>query len=157
VLTQKVAIEFDVLPCVTYQVERHRVLPPTGSPQRQPETCAIIVYIAMETLSDLVRDWRLECIISNNHTVQTRHISNAAEGIWRKRVEERWRHTQELGRGSFGIVRLEECISGQSSGQLRAVKELRKNDRSMPVAYYSKELDAIFKFSHEHVRLGWAF
>ena len=115
----------------------------------------------METLSDLVRDWKLESVVEDDITLQIRHVSNAAAGLWRQRVEERWKRTRELGRGSFGVVWLEECTSGPSNGQLRAVKELRKTRRSMPPAYYSKELEAIAKFSHERVgslirdRLSW--
>ena len=106
----------------------------------------------METLSDLVRDWKLESIVEDDSTLQIRHVSDAAAGLWRQRVEERWNRTRELERGSFGVVWLEECTSGPSNGQLRVVKELRKQRRSMPPAYYSKELEAIAKFFHERVR-----
>jgi hypothetical protein len=105
----------------------------------------------METLSDLVRDWKLESNKVDNYTVHTRHISNPAKGIWRQRVEERWQREEELGRGAYGVVWLEKCITGPSDGQLRAVKELRKARRSLSPAYYSRELEAIFKFSHERV------
>ncbi len=107
----------------------------------------------MEGLSELVRDWKLECDCSDirNSTLQIRHVTNAAEGLWRQRVEERWRRKQELGRGSFGVVWLEKCVSGPSEGQLRAVKELRKAPQSTTSKYYAKELEAIVKFSHERV------
>jgi hypothetical protein len=106
-----------------------------------------------ETLSDLVRDWKLESIVDNNCTIQTRHISNPATGQWRSRVEERWQRKKELGSGTFGIVWLEECTSGPSNGQVRAVKELRKGTTpsSMSPTNFSRELEAIFKFSHERV------
>ena len=108
----------------------------------------------MESFPELVRDWKLECDCSdiNNSTLQIRHVTNAAEGLWRQRVEERWRRKHELGRGSFGVVWLEECVSGPSEGQLRAVKQLRKAPHSTTSKYYAKELEAIVKFSHERVR-----
>ncbi len=105
----------------------------------------------METLPELVRDWKLECHVGDSCTIQIRHISNAAEGLWRQRVEERWQRSRELGRGSYGTVRLEQCFSGPSDGQFRAVKELRKAQHSSTSKYYSKELQAIIKFSQERV------
>ncbi len=107
----------------------------------------------MEALSDVVLDWQLECDVRSDCTLQTRHVTNSAEGLWRERVEERWQRTRELGRGSFGVVWLEKCASGPSSGQLRAVKELRKTQTSARPKYYSKELEAIVKFSHKRVRI----
>lgn len=106
----------------------------------------------MEDLSDLVRDWKLESVVHPNYTVQIHYISDAAQGQWRRPVEERWQRTRQLGRGAFGIVWLEQCTIDPSHGQLRAVKELCKTSRSLPPAYYLKELDAIFKFSHKRVR-----
>ena len=109
---------------------------------------------SMETLSDVVLDWKLECDVRSDCTLQTRHVTNSAEGLWRERVEERWQRAKELGRGSFGVVWLEKCASGPSSGQLRAVKELRKSQASAKSKYYSKELEAIVKFSHRRVGLS---
>ena len=105
----------------------------------------------MEALSDVVLDWKLECDVQSDCTLQTRHVTNSAEGLWRERVEERWERTRELGRGSFGVVWLEKCDYGPSSGQLRAVKELRKTQASTRPKYYSKELEAVVKFSHKRV------
>ena len=109
--------------------------------------------MAMENLPELVRDWKLECDCSDIHnsTLQIRYVTNAAEGLWRQRVEERWQRKHELGRGSCGVVWLEECVSGVSEGQLRAVKELHKAPLSTTSKYYAKELEAIVKFSHERV------
>ena len=103
-----------------------------------------------EALIDLVRDWKLESIVQDTCTVHSRHVSDPAAGLWRRQVQERWQRKQELGRGSFGVVWLEQCVSGPSQGRLRAVKELRKTS-SGPRADDSKELAAILKFSHERV------
>jgi hypothetical protein len=106
-----------------------------------------------ETLSDLIRDWKLEGVVDCNYTIQTRYVSNPATGLWRSRVEERWQRTKVLGRGSFGVVWLEECTSGPSSGKVRAVKELKKHIGASCIspASMARELDAIIKFSHERV------
>ncbi len=53
-------------------------------------------------------------------------------------------------RGSFGVVWLENCTTGPSSGELRAVKVLRKATADASPNYY-KELEAIAKFSQEKV------
>jgi calcium/calmodulin-dependent protein kinase I len=108
----------------------------------------------MGTLSDLVGDWKLKCIVDGNCTIQTRHVSNPATGQWRSLVQERWKRKKRLGSGSFGTVWLEECVSGPSQGQVRAVKELHKGtapSSSMSPSNFSRELEAIFKFSHELV------
>lgn len=106
----------------------------------------------MEPLSDLVRDWKLESVVHSNCTVHTHYVSDAAQGRWRRPVEERWQRKRQLGRGVFGVVWLEQCTIGPSHGQLRAVKELCKLHRCLPPAYYLEELDAIFEFSHKRVR-----
>ena len=44
-----------------------------------------------------------------------------------------------------------QCLSGPNSGQLRAVKELRKDASHESVLDYRRELEAIAKFSQERV------
>jgi serine/threonine protein kinase len=81
-----------------------------------------------------------------------RHLSNPAKGKRRVRVEEVWQLIKELGRGSFGVVYLNKCTSGPGSGQVRAVKRLRKIEE--PLLTYHRELEAIAKFSQERVCTG---
>lgn len=100
--------------------------------------------------SDFIKDTRLEIEVFADHTIQTTFISNPATGQRRTPVHERWQQTKELGHGSFGLVRLEECTTGPSSGELRAVKELRKGTADASPNYH-KELEAIAKFSQERV------
>ena len=109
----------------------------------------------MVTLPDLVRDSKLEVEVSHDDTVQVAYVSNPTTGQRRTRVEERWRTAREVGRGTFGVVRLETCASGPGVGRVRAVKELWKGTvGSTPAAAvsYLRELEAIAKFSQARVR-----
>ncbi|KAH7142885.1 kinase-like domain-containing protein [Dactylonectria estremocensis] len=116
-------------------------------------------------LPDLVRDWQLDIDVRDGYTIQTSYTTNPAEGLWRARVEEKWERRQELGFGAYGVVDLQECTSGPSSGQTRAVKQIRigsslhKEDaKALP-----RELLAVVKFSHERYRdrfvrsFGWYY
>ena len=107
----------------------------------------------MDELTDLVRDWKLESIIGDNDTTHIKHVSDPAKGIWRVRTEEKWTHVRDLGSGTYGDVRLEECTMGPCQGRFRAVKELRKPAASVLKTSLSGELKAIFKFSHERVTI----
>lgn len=106
-----------------------------------------------EGMSDLVHDTRLETTVIGNQTIHTKYVSNPATGQRRERLEETWERTKELGRGSFGVVWLEKCTSGPSSGKVWAVKELRKAPGNISFSNYSRELEAIAKFSQERVGL----
>ncbi len=81
-----------------------------------------------------------------DHTVQIVRVSDPKTGRRPTRVEQKWEVTKELGWGSFGVVNLQTCTSGPASGQLRAVKQIRKGP-----ANYDRELEAIAKFSQEKV------
>ncbi|KAK3317702.1 calcium/calmodulin-dependent protein kinase type 1B, partial [Cercophora scortea] len=93
--------------------------------------------------------------------IQTEFISNPATGQRRAPCERRWEPTEELGRGSYGVVTLEKCTSGPASGQVRAVKRLEKGAGHHASLSYRRELEAIAKFSQEKYRdcfvqsFGW--
>ncbi|KAH6876564.1 kinase-like domain-containing protein [Thelonectria olida] len=117
-----------------------------------------------DVISDLVRDWKLDSTIaSDGSTTQTKYVSNPATGQWRTPVKEKWERTKNLGRGTFGVVRLEHCTSGPSAGKTRAVKEIQTTFGSSTVEpiVLSRELLAVIKFSHERYRdcfvqsFGW--
>ncbi|KAF7545871.1 hypothetical protein G7Z17_g8853 [Cylindrodendrum hubeiense] len=100
-------------------------------------------------LPDLVRDSKLNTqFLSDTATQHTVYVTRSHGGRRRRtRVEEVWHREHELGNGTFGHVWMERCGSGPSAGSLRAVKEMQM-DPSMPVDY-SRELEAMTKFSHE--------
>jgi hypothetical protein len=79
-----------------------------------------------------------------------------------QRVEERWQRKKELGSGGFGTVWLETCVSSSSYSSssngnqngLRAVKEIRTGgSTSLAAMDYTRELEAIAKFSQAQVRI----
>lgn len=111
--------------------------------------------IAGALLPDIVRDAKLETQINGDLTIHICHTSNPARRQRPQRVEEVWLRKQVLGKGTFGIVWLETCTSGPNLGELRAVKEIRKEavarDKSL-VLSCARELEAIAKFSHKKVR-----
>ncbi|KAJ4213247.1 hypothetical protein NW759_011090 [Fusarium solani] len=115
-----------------------------------------------DSLPDLVRDWELDTkFVSNKQTIHTTYVSDPARGRWRRAEEEVWDQTSMLGRGSFGVVSLQKCVSGPNSGKVRAVKEIQVTlDRSLD-KFLSREISAIVKFSHKRFRecfvpsFGW--
>lgn len=101
--------------------------------------------------SDIVRDSKLETKIFNSHTQHVFYISGPSARDRRIRKEERWVRDRFLGRGAYGTVYLERCEQGDSSNKLRAVKEIRKFVVEGEELEYTRELEAISKFSHPKV------
>jgi hypothetical protein len=107
-----------------------------------------------QSYSDLVLDSKLDVEVYRGYSVQTDYVSNPELRQRRERVEQTWKTTKRLGSGSFGVVWREECTSGPALGQVRAVKEIWKEERTDTVnTDYSRELEAIAKFSQPRVRL----
>lgn len=102
-------------------------------------------------ISDLVCDSELEIQILPDHIIQTVYISNPTAGERRTRELEKWQCNKKLGQGGFGVVWLQKCTAGPSSGKLRAVKEIPKRTNNV-VSDYRRELEAIAKFSQARVR-----
>jgi hypothetical protein len=67
-------------------------------------------------------------------------------------MEERWKRGRNLGTGSFGTVWLEKLIVENGEEKYRAVKEIRKGMQRSKAIDYSRELEAIAKFSHQKVQ-----
>lgn len=102
----------------------------------------------MSQISDLVHDSRLSTRFLSDNTIHTYFESTTVfnrRARRQKRVET-WVRSKELGRGSFGIVWLEQC---PREDRLRAVKEIAK--KKIQENAYHRELEAIVKFSHARV------
>jgi hypothetical protein len=67
-------------------------------------------------------------------------------------MEERWKRGRNLGAGSSGTVWLEKLIVENGEEKYRAVKEVRKVVQQSEAIDYSRELEAIAKFSHQKVQ-----
>lgn len=105
-----------------------------------------------EEISDLVRDWELKADVADTHTIHTNLIFDASTGRQIPQ-NERWEHVKELGSGSFGVVNLEKCVSGQRAGASRAVKRIQLRPRPVEADFkvIYRELSTIIKFSHQKV------
>ncbi|KAH7029485.1 kinase-like domain-containing protein [Microdochium trichocladiopsis] len=103
----------------------------------------------VENFPDIVRDAHLETeFIDARTTKHIRYKAGTSARQRRLRKEEQWTRSCELGRGAYGIVYLE--TRGQDDKlRKRAVKEIRKYIRPGQPLDYDRELEAIFKFSHD--------
>jgi hypothetical protein len=110
----------------------------------------------MPPVSDLVRDSKLETAFYENYTQHVYCVSGADPRQRKIRKEERWERREYLGTGTFGTVWLEKLVTDGSEEKYRAIKEIRKEMRKgmqqSGVIDYSRELEAIAKFSHQKVR-----
>jgi len=109
------------------------------------------ITVTMPRIPDLVRDSRLE---TQFHSERTEHIYYESGLTARQRTvrrEECWKLERFIGRGSYGTVWLEQCVEGEREIKLRAVKQIPKARQSPKPIDYTRELEAIAKFSHRKV------
>jgi hypothetical protein len=105
----------------------------------------------MPPVSDLVKDSKLDTQFKGGLTVHVSYVSGASSRQRKIRKEETWRRLKHLGSGAYGTVWLENCTLENTEQRVRAVKAIHKKvDGSTPVDY-SRELEAIAKFSHVKV------
>jgi len=105
----------------------------------------------MPHTSDLVRDSKLNTAVRGDIT---RHLIPTSDRDDHHRLihkEERWKRVCFLGRGTFGLVWKETLERGESVAQERAVKMIRKRTGQPQTIDYSRELEAIAKFSGREV------
>ncbi|UPK98418.1 hypothetical protein LCI18_009353 [Fusarium solani-melongenae] len=101
------------------------------------------------TLVDLVRDSKIETRSLDPHVVE--HVLyETGRSARRRRVPktERWIKGRQLGQGTFGTVHLQTCKDG-SGNRFRAVKEVKKFVVVGQELDYTRELEAIMKFSND--------
>ena len=103
----------------------------------------------MISVSDFVKVSKLDTQFDpdREYTLHVHYASGSTPKQRRIRKEERWKKERNLGRGSFGTVRLERCIQGDRKDQVRAVKSVQK----LEAGDYYRELEAIALFSHSKV------
>lgn len=102
-------------------------------------------------LSDLVRDSKIETRCLDSHVVE--HVLyETGRSARRRRVPktERWTKGRQLGQGTFGTVHLQTCRDGDRD-RLRAIKEVKKFVVVGQELDYTRELEAIMKFSNDKV------
>ncbi|RSL79961.1 hypothetical protein CEP51_006949 [Fusarium floridanum] len=108
------------------------------------------------TLPDLVQDSKLDATTFQGElTIHTHPLGRQI------RIE-KWKRHEILGQGGYGVVWLEHKVGGDARAEAvrRAVKVVRNHGGRGPMRY-SRELEALAKFSHEKYSdffvkfLGW--
>ncbi|CAH0049178.1 unnamed protein product [Clonostachys solani] len=124
---------------------------PVANPALSSESRRLSPSPRRHHLPDLVRDSRLDTTFDlNSRTVcHVSFITNLASRQRRVKTEVTWKRSKRIGAGGFGSIWLERCVEGGSLGQLRAVKEIAKQPDATHAVDYTRELEAIAKFSHE--------
>ncbi|KAI1208018.1 uncharacterized protein F4807DRAFT_162160 [Annulohypoxylon truncatum] len=102
----------------------------------------------IQSLSDIVRDSRLETEIFSAYTQHTVYVSGYSARERHVPKEERWVRDRFLGQGAYGTVHLERCEQRDGTAKLRAVKQIKKYNVAGKELEYMRELEAISKFSH---------
>ena len=94
----------------------------------------------------------LNAPITRQHKASTRHIfyiSGRSARDRRVRREEEWVREAFLGQGAYGVIYKEKCHD-KAGPRFRAVKEIKKRVAGEELDY-TRELEAIVKFSHPKV------
>lgn len=109
--------------------------------------------ILAQQFSDLVKDSKLETEILESYTQHVFYETGRTAHERRVRRSEKWVRQRLLGRGAYGIVHLEKCITEDTKHErLRAVKEIEKYVHGEELDY-TRELEAIAKFSNYNVSM----
>lgn len=108
----------------------------------------------MRTHTDLVKDSKLRTAYRDGITRHVIETSDRRQGHRRIKKDQRWQRVGALlGEGAFGIVWKETLVGGESDVKDRAVKRIRKRVTNSNSLDYSRELEAIAKFSRGKVSL----
>jgi serine/threonine protein kinase len=108
---------------------------------------AAVAATPFRNLPDLVLDSRIETNILTTHVEHVFYEAGQTPLERRRRRVERWFRDEVLGRGAYGVVYKERQENG-SVQTLRAVKEISKSVVEGEKLDYTRELEAVIKFSH---------
>jgi hypothetical protein len=104
----------------------------------------------MSRLPDLVLDSRLRTQFRESITIHSYLEIDEVGGRFSR--EEHWKWERFLGRGGFGQVRLETCVTTETKQDfVRAVKIINKPLNPSESLDFNRELEAIAKFSNDRV------
>ena len=108
----------------------------------------ILASFEMSKVPDWVLDSKLETYFRSKY--ETVHTYYEQESLSRRPIKKtvHWQREKKIGSGGFGEVWLERCTKGNNHGyQVRATKKMEVRHQ----IDYSRELEAIAKFSHSKV------
>jgi 2-hydroxychromene-2-carboxylate isomerase len=105
-------------------------------------------------LPDLVHDSKIETRITPNYVEHIFYEPGQSPQERRRRKVEYWLRDVVLGKGAYGVVYREKRRDHGDSGEavFRAVKEISKSVVHGEQLDYTRELEAVMKFSHQRVR-----
>lgn len=105
--------------------------------------------------SELVNDMKLSAQVRKDGTTEvTEHryqSDSTRETTGRWPEPEVWKRGERLGKGAFGTVWVEKCVSAQGSTRTRAVKVILQTSDPLRKSSCDQELEAVAKFSQPKV------
>ncbi|EAW17356.1 putative protein kinase [Aspergillus fischeri NRRL 181] len=104
----------------------------------------------MDGVSDLVNDSKLSVRFYEDHFYnEVFDLDSKKPGgpLRRRKKEQKWIRERRLGRGTFGDVWLYKCDEDVGT-KFQAVKVIPRLSHSTKAIDYTRELEAMFKFSH---------
>lgn len=103
--------------------------------------------------TDLVKDSKLKTAFRDGCICHVLETSDPRRDRRRIRLKQRWQRGETLGEGAFGIVWKETLVGGEGESEIqdRAVKRIQKKIRNSYDVDYTRELEAIAKFSRGRV------
>lgn len=106
----------------------------------------------MAPVPDLVRDSKLDTQFDPRYTQHVFYVSGLTPQRRKVKKEQRWVRERTIGTGGGGTVWLEK-LTAEDEGdvRLRAVKEIKKEPQQFKRVDYSRELEAMAKFSNPRV------
>ena len=107
----------------------------------------------MGMISDLVNGSTLPVRFSSDYTYHDIFETDLRPGqqARRRRKTGTWRKEKLLGTGGFASVWLEQCLTTDTQTKFRAVKAIPKASPFSQAIDYTRELEAIAKFSQRKV------
>lgn len=116
----------------------------------------MIISRRIEPASDLVDDTRIRVEFNSDlvHRFTYQSRDDKGEIVRRREKQEIWKKEKSIGADTSSNVHRHRCLTGETPGELQAVKKIPKDSEHSNGVDFSKELEAIAKFSQKKVFMG---